>query len=132
MNKLKNTTKWAILAVAPPEFAPPDKKYSIDIGGPNGYFYTDNPINELHKLLPWEIEIDCNNFDGVILGLYVNCLLAEGYYIDIKQAISIHNKGLDNEEKAVWGGTLYFKITKEYMGKLIDELEKKEKEMASV
>lgn len=117
------TVEWAMLSRS--RYKSLAKKYQIDIGSPHDYIYTDNPINELHKLLPWEIEIDCNDFEGVWLGLYINCLLAEGYYLDFRQSVSVYNKGFDNEEKSVWGGILYFKITEEYMGKLIDELSKK-------
>lgn len=89
------------------------------------YIFTDNAIGKLHELLPYEIEIETDGFDPNLLALYINCLLEEGYTINSKKVKSIE-RDVNGKiiERSVWGGALYFHITKENMDKLKREIKK--------
>jgi hypothetical protein len=84
--------------------------YITSQSDPNYMEYTDNPIAIIHDHAPKNISIDTYDFESNYLGLYVNCLINEGYKLDAKKATTPGDIMEDGSKgTSVWGHTMYFK-----------------------
>ena len=94
--------------------------YYISTSRKSPVIYTNNPIKEIHERLPETVMIDTYKFKPEMLGLYINCLVAEGYQVFYKVS-------KDEDGYSVWGHTVYLKISKEEQEKLKKKLLKENK-----